>query len=291
MPLGYDENGAIIENEAAVVKYVYNKIIDYTRNPPADMVEEKIAIAKENGEEITYEEATKLVTTSEIEYRIWDEIRANPDFAEAIIAYNKRAGYNSNPNTIIGMLRSAMGCTSEPLLPAEEYAKVQEKKTESVTAYCRFKTAKDAYSPVVLYARESNHEGADELLERQKEKLKDFCAEKGYDIADEVATIGSREDSIPALKKAIEYAQTTPSRTILMVSSNRVVGTAAEMESIAELIDKSGVKIHTMDGSYEYADRYQTTPEAIMASTLAGFDTENEEDDPDEDEGMGGMSL
>ena len=65
MPLGYDENGAIIENEAAVVKYVYNKIIDYTRNPPADMVEEKIAIAKENGEEITYEEATKLVTTSE----------------------------------------------------------------------------------------------------------------------------------------------------------------------------------------------------------------------------------
>ena len=54
MPLGYDENGAIIENEAAVVKYVYNKIIDYTRNPPADMVEEKIAIAKENGEEITY---------------------------------------------------------------------------------------------------------------------------------------------------------------------------------------------------------------------------------------------
>lgn len=60
---------------------------------------------------------------------------------------------------------------------------------------------------------------------------------------------------------------------------------------IAELIDKSGVKIHTMDGSYEYADRYHTTPEAIMASTLAGFDTENEEDDPDEDEGMGGMSL
>ena len=73
-------------------------------------------------------------------------------------------------------------------------------------AYCRLKTAKDDYSPVVLYARESDHEGADELLERQKEKLKDFCAEKGYYIADEVATIGSREDSIPALKKAIECA-------------------------------------------------------------------------------------
>ena len=291
MPLGYDENGAIIENEAAVVKYVYNKIIDYTKNPPADMVEEKIAIAKENGEEITYEEAAKLVTTSEIEYRIWDEIRANPDFVEAIIAYNKRAGHNSNPTTIVGMLRSAMGCTSEPIVSAEEFSQAHKAQSERVAVYCRFKTAKDAYSPVVLYARESNHEGADESLERQKEKLKDFCAEKGYDIADEVAIIGSREESLPALKKAIEFAQATPSRTILMASSNRVVGTTSEMESIAELIDKSGVKIHTMDGSYEYADRYHTTPEAIMASTLAGFDADIDEDDHDEDEGMGGMSL
>ena len=144
---------------------------------------------------------------------------------------------------------------------------------------------------VVLYARESNHEGADESLERQKEKLKDFCAEKGYDIADEVAIIGSREESLPALKKAIEFAQATPSRTILMASSNRVVGTASEMESIAELVNKSGVIIHTMDGSYEYADQYHTTPEAIMASTLAGFDADIDEDNPDEDEGMGGMSL
>ena len=76
-----------------------------------------------------------------------------------------------------------------------------------------------------------------------------------------------------------------------MASSNRVVGTASEMESIAELVNKSGVIIHTMDGSYEYADQYHTTPEAIMASTLAGFDADINEDDPDEDEGMGGMSL
>lgn len=71
---------------------------------------------------------------------------------------------------------------------------------------------------VVVYARESNHEGTDGSLERQKERLEDFCAEKGYDIANEVASIGSREDSLPALKKLIEYAQTTPSRTILMAS-------------------------------------------------------------------------
>ena len=46
MPLGYDQNGNIIRNEAAVVKYVFKKIKEYSDNPPTDMVEEKIAIAK-----------------------------------------------------------------------------------------------------------------------------------------------------------------------------------------------------------------------------------------------------
>ena len=109
-------------------------------------------------------------------------------------------------------------------------------------------------------------------------------------IADEVATIGSREDSLPALKKAIEYAQTTPSRTILMASSNRVVGTASELESITELMNQSGVIIHTMDGSYEMVAQYGSSPEMLIAQTLADTD-EDIDEDIDEDEGMGGMSL
>ena len=285
MPIGYDRNGNIIENEAAVVKYVFEKIKEYTDNPPTDMVEEKIAIAKEIGEEITYEEAAKLVTTSEIEYRIWDEIRANPELAKAVVEYNRRVGYNANPNELMGHLRTAEG-THQPLISTDDFEQVQKKLSPRISAYCRFKTAKDAYSPVVLYARESNHEGADESLERQKERLKEFCTEKGYEIADEVATIGSRDDSLPALKKAIEYAKTTPSRTILMASSNRVVGTASELESITELMNQSGVIIHTMDGSYEMATQYGSSPEMLIAQTLADID-----EDIDEDEGMGGMSL
>lgn len=285
MPIGYDRNGNVIENEAAVVKYVFEKFKEYTDNPPTDMVEEKIEIAKENGEEITYEEAAKLVTISEIEYRIWDEIRANPELAEAVVEYNRRVGYNANPNEIIGHLRASEG-THQPLITADDFEQVQKNLSPRIGIYCRFKTAKDAFSPVVLYARESNHEGADESLKRQKERLKDFCAEKGYDIADEVAIIGSREDSLPALKKAIEYAKTTPSRTILMASTNRVVGTASELESITELMNQSGVIIHTMDGSYEMATQYGSSPEMLIAQTLADAD-----EDIDEDEGMGGMSL
>ncbi len=139
---------------------------------------------------------------------------------------------------------------------------------------------------VVVYARESNHEGTDGSLERQKERLEDFCAEKGYDIANEVASIGSREDSLPALKKLIEYPQTTPSRTILMASSNRVVGTSSELESITELVNQSGVIIHTMDRSYEAVAKHGLSPEMLITQTLA-----DAADDIDENEGIGDMSL
>ena len=75
-----------------------------------------------------------------------------------------------------------------------------------------------------------------------------------------------------------------------MASSNRVVGTAAELREIADLINKSGVRIQTMDGSYEMATQYGASPEMMMAQTLA--DAEDDIDDNfDEDEGMGGMSL
>ena len=118
---------------------------------------------------------------------------------------------------------------------------------------------------VVLYARESNHAGAEASLERQREKLKAFCEEKGYAIADEVSTIGSRQDSMPALKKAIECAKNTEGKTLLIAASNRVVGTFNEVSEISKMIKDAGVAISTMDNSFETV---------LVASTLAAFDDE-----------------
>ena len=125
MTFGYTENGAIKENEAAVVRFVFEKHNEYCDNPPADMVEAKIEAAKENGEEITYEEAAKRVTEYEIGCRIWDEIRANPEYAAAIKEYNKRIGYNSDPNTFIGKLRSTPPVACEPIISQEKWDKAQ----------------------------------------------------------------------------------------------------------------------------------------------------------------------
>ena len=130
MIFGYKEDGTIIENEATVVKYIFEKFNEYTTNPPADMVEEKIEAAKENGEIITYEEAVKRIFTYEIESRIWDEIKANPEFAETIKEYNYRNGYYArNGRILIATVKRDFGkiaySASEPLISKEEWDKVQ----------------------------------------------------------------------------------------------------------------------------------------------------------------------
>lgn len=133
---------------------------------------------------------------------------------------------------------------------------------------------KEMKQPVVIYARESNHASADVSLEKQKERLKAFCEQNGYVVADEVSTIGSRQDSLTALKEAIECAKNTDGKTLLMASTNRVVGTYKELTEVAELIESAGVTIATMDGSFEDVQRYGTSPSALIAETLAATDKE-----------------
>lgn len=133
---------------------------------------------------------------------------------------------------------------------------------------------KDIKQPVVIYARESNHAGANESLEKQKNMLKAFCEQNGYAVADEVSTIGSRQDSLAVLKKAIECAQNTDGKTLLMASTNRVVGTISEMETVTNLIEKSGVTIKTMDGSFEDVQKYGVSTLALITETMAAIDEE-----------------
>lgn len=127
---------------------------------------------------------------------------------------------------------------------------------------------------VVLYVRESNHVGAKEALEKQKEKLKAFCDQQGYVVADEVSTIGSRKDSLIALKEAIECAKNIEGKTLLMASSNRVVGTLNEVTAVAELLENAGVTIATMDGSFEEVQRCGVSPSMLIATTLSAIDDE-----------------
>ena len=92
MRFGYNENDAIGENEVAAIKFILKKAAEYSANPPADIVEAKIKVAKYLGEDITYEEAKKRVTPQDIEDRICDEVSEFPEYVCAIKEYYKRNG-------------------------------------------------------------------------------------------------------------------------------------------------------------------------------------------------------
>lgn len=134
------------------------------------------------------------------------------------------------------------------------------------------------YDQVVTYARESNHAGAGESLEMQKAKLRAFCEKNNYVVVDEVATIGNRQDSMCALKEAIERAKNTESKTLFMASTNRVVGTHKEITEVTDLIESAGVTIATMDGSFEYIQKYGVSFESLIASTIAAIDEETDDE-------------
>lgn len=125
---------------------------------------------------------------------------------------------------------------------------------------------------VVMYVRESKHQGAEEALERQRELLKSFCEQKGYVIVDEISAIGSRQDSLFALKQAIELAKDIEGKTLLMASTNRVVGNLKELTEVTELIEGSGVTVATMDSSFEFAQKFGASPSSLITATLAAID-------------------
>ena len=309
MPIGYDKDGKIVENEAAVVKYVFEKFNEYSKNPPADMVEDKIEAEREHGEELTYDKAAERVTMYEIECRIWDELRSKPEFAEAIISYNRRIGFDSTPNKIIGEIRNSGTATTEPIISKELWEQVQAARAPKVAVYMRtgsassesksgksleeqkidmehLKAVKEDISgraPITIFVRESNHNGADGALQKQSERLAAYCEANGYLVYDEFSVIGSRQESLDALREAIECAKETESKAILMASSNRVVGTREELEAITELLNDAGVTIVTMDGSYEQLQRYGVSASALIESTLSSCDDDIDED---EDEGF-----
>ena len=136
------------------------------------------------------------------------------------------------------------------------------------------KNCNNEQNSVVLYLRSSNHSHPNEALYRQKQALTAYCEANGYKVADEIFAVGSRQQSLPMLHRAIDCAKNTEGKTLMMQSSKIVVGTFAELNEITDLIEESGVTIKTVDGSYENAVQYGMSPEALIAQTLATIDEE-----------------
>ena len=123
VPFGYDlVNGELVinEDEAKIVKYMYAKQIEYTENPPKELVDVVLEIAQENGEELTYEEAKERVSYTAILEYIAREMNTNEEFRETL----KKIKSYSYPFDNSGIVTT----NSTPIISKELWDKVQKKE-------------------------------------------------------------------------------------------------------------------------------------------------------------------
>jgi len=103
---------------------------------------------------------------------------------------------------------------------------------------------------VASYVRESNHRNADLGVQNQAQKVKDFCEAKGYEICDSASVVGDRKTGTPVLMELLKSAKEKEIETVVMVSTNRIVGTVEELTEIKKAFDDSGVAIEAIDDSH-----------------------------------------
>ena len=125
---------------------------------------------------------------------------------------------------------------------------------------------------VVLYIRESNHNNAEAAIKRQRDRLNDFCKSNGYEIYDSVYSKDSRQGSWNSFMKAIERAKETKDKTIVMVSTNRIIGTRDDLVAVESVIKEAGITIKTLDGKYEDLKKNNFDTETLICNFLMSVD-------------------
>lgn len=128
---------------------------------------------------------------------------------------------------------------------------------------------------VVTFVRVSTHNNAKNALCEQTEKVSKFCEARGFHISDSVSVVGNREQGSEQLIELLKSAKEKGIRKIVMVSTNRIVGTVSELQEVKKALDESDISIVTMDGSYEYG----LGPDFVLASiwSLAGQEDDKED--------------
>ena len=75
MPFGYKETGEIDPIQSEIVKYIFEKVNEYSDNPPQILVDEVIESYKETyGEVLSYDEAKEKVSLARIEELVAKEV-------------------------------------------------------------------------------------------------------------------------------------------------------------------------------------------------------------------------
>ena len=100
---------------------------------------------------------------------------------------------------------------------------------------------------VAIFVRVSEHSNANEMLKRQCEDVSNYCKTKGYSVCDTISLIGDRKTGNFLLKTMLDTAKSNGIETVIMKSTNRIVGTREELSETEIAFEKSGVSLETMD--------------------------------------------
>ena len=115
--LGYDcIDGKVVinEEESEIVKFIFDKYVEYNQNPPSVLVENLIEDYAARGEELTYDEAKSRVSEYSIECYILDEVKERWPNVEQHLS-DGRVQYRGKTN----------GSISTPLIDKGTYEKLQ----------------------------------------------------------------------------------------------------------------------------------------------------------------------
>lgn len=103
---------------------------------------------------------------------------------------------------------------------------------------------------VATYCRASNHVNSDQSLTKQQERLAEYCAQKGYEVADTFRVAGNHATGLEMFLNCLQLSKEKGIGTIVTSSTNRIAGTAEEMAEIRKAYEASGITLETLDGSH-----------------------------------------
>lgn len=227
MPFGFDyKNGNLVPNikQESVVKYIFEKVAEYSENPPQQWIDEIMMNAEEVGEIITREEAISRVTLERIYRQVYNELQENEEFSETIAKYNKKIEKRFSFRTINTE-------KSTPMVSREEWKKTQEviKKREVNQAQG--------------YVRKGEHNNVESVIERQEKILRDSCELYGYKTKVHTFTIEDPMLEYPMLKKLFESAEGNCIDKIVVTSVDRLADNDEEKKAIREILNKIAIEI------------------------------------------------
>lgn len=134
---------------------------------------------------------------------------------------------------------------------------------------------------VATFVRSSVHNNSDHTIQIQSKKIEEYCEAHGYVIVESECVVGDRKTAYPILKRLLHSAKEKGISKAIMVTTNRIVGSAEEVEDVKAAVDASGVTIETLDGSSE-----KTKPSALLVPTfLAQSSLQADDDSVGTDEG------